>query len=112
MEPSEISFFLSLGVWVLLGVASLLFFQFNKNARLKKRILPFFIVGAGILFILLFVPWTGRPMILLFVLPAVALMTYLNLKMIRLCDSCGSTVTSNVWFAKSNFCSKCGARLQ
>ena len=38
-------------VWGLLGLASFLFFHFNRNAALKRRILPPFVIIVGAMFL-------------------------------------------------------------
>ena len=38
-------------VWSLLGLTSFLFFHFNRNTALKRRILPSFVIGVGALFL-------------------------------------------------------------
>jgi hypothetical protein len=35
-----------------------------------------------------------------FVIPAVALITFLNLRQINVCSACGKTIHSGMWFAK------------
>jgi hypothetical protein len=112
MKPHEeiVPFFFA--VWVILGVGSALFFHFNRDAQLKKRLMPFFIIGTGVLFALFVLIMTGQPRILLFLVPAVALISWMNLRIINVCNACGRTVYNNVWFSKAEYCSKCGAKLQ
>lgn len=101
-----------MGTWAVLGVISSWLFFLSKNISLKKRLLPIFNIGTGILFVGFVFLMTGQPRIMLFVIPAVIVISILNHRMIRVCDSCGRTVTNNVWFSKMEFCSKCGAKLQ
>ena len=68
------------GVWVVLGLFSAGFFFLNKNAPLKRKVWPPFVVVAGVLFIG-FAMAMGFPSQMLFVMvPVVALITYLNLR--------------------------------
>lgn len=99
-------------IWILLGLGWFLFFTFNKNSTLKKRLLPVFIIGTGILFIGFVTVMTHQLKPLLFLVPTTALICYLNLRNINICDSCGCTVYSTVHFMKAAYCSKCGAKLK
>jgi hypothetical protein len=47
----------------------------------------------------------------LFLIPAVALMTFLNLRNTKFCDACGKTLINQNPFSPPAFCSKCGAAL-
>jgi hypothetical protein len=99
-------------LWILLGVGSVLFFQFSRNVRLKKRILPVFIIGSGALFALFVLISTEQTRASVVVIPAVALISFLNLRIIKICNEFSNTIASNVWFAKAEYCSKYGAKLQ
>src|SRR5262245_43447384 len=92
-------------LWILLSVGVGLFFQFNRNVQLKKRLLPVFIIGTGALFALFVLIDFGQPWILAFVIPGVSLISLLNLQIIKICDVCGRTVTTNVLFTKAEYCS-------
>lgn len=100
------------GVWIGLGILSFWFFQFSKNVKLKKRFLPIFIVGTGVLFTGFVLFMSGKPEIMLIVIPAVAIISFLNLRMIRVCESCGRTIYNTMVFFKMEYCSKCGAKLR
>ena len=98
--------------WIALGIASMWFVYLDRNVARKKRLLPVFIIGSGALFVG-FVFWmSGDLRILAFVLPAVALISFLNFRRIRVCSACGRTIHSGMWFTKAEYCSKCGARLE
>jgi len=99
------------GTWVILGVFGVWLSFINKNVELKKRILPFMNWGTGVLFAGFVLFMTGQPRILYFVGPAVIVIGILNHHLIRVCESCGRTITNNVWFSKMEYCSKCGAKL-
>jgi hypothetical protein len=101
------------GVWITLGIAGLWFTYFDKNVARKKRLIPVFIVSAGAIFALFTFLITGGSLgAMLLVVPAVVLITFLNLRQYRVCSACGRTIHSGMWFAKAEFCSKCGARLE
>ena len=100
------------GVWVVLGLFSAGFFFLNKNAQLKRKVWPRFVVVTGALFAG-FVWAMGFPSHVMFiVVPAVALITVLNLHAVQFCNSCGATIMSQNPLSKPAFCSKCGAGLK
>jgi hypothetical protein len=82
--------------WILLALSGLWFTYFGTNIARKKRLIPFFIIGSGALFIVFVLLMIGDVRVLLFMVPAVVLICLLNLRMIRVCsvmqtnDSCGS----------------------
>ena len=83
-----------ISVWVVLGIFSALFFFSSTNAALKRKVHPPFVIGVGALF-LSFVVLMGfaRDAFFFFVMaPAVALITFLNLRNTKFCDSCGKTL--------------------
>jgi NADH pyrophosphatase NudC (nudix superfamily) len=67
-------------------------------------------IASGILFIGIGLTMGVPNEALLFVVPAVALITWLNARAMKFCDSCGGTVYSQNPFAQQKFCSKCGAK--
>jgi hypothetical protein len=84
----------------------------DKDVARKKRLLPVFIIGSGALFVVFGFLISGSFSILAFMIPAVVLISLLNLCMIRICSACGRTIHSGMWFARAEYCSKCGARLE
>ena len=99
-------------VWVVLGLGTSAFFFLNKDSALKRKVLPTFSVAVGALF-LFFVWMMGAPTEVLIVgVPAVVLITVLNLRSIRFCDSCGKTLMGQNPLSPPKFCSKCGSPLQ
>jgi hypothetical protein len=109
-NPDQI-FPVFLGVWVVLGLCSAGFFL-SKNAQLKRKVWPPFVVVTGILFAG-FVWSMGIPSegLIIFV-PAIALITFLNLRAVQFCNSCGATTMSQNPLSKPAVCSKCGAGLK
>jgi len=104
-------FWIFMGVWVVLGAASLWFFTRSKDASLKRRVHIWGMIGAGVLFAGFTLLMSGEPWVLLFVLPAVALISFLNIRLTKFCRSCGATLYNFNWFAPMRYCSRCGARL-
>jgi hypothetical protein len=95
------------GCWIALCISSFLFFQFNTNAALKKKVLRWGHIIVDAVF-LGFLAW-GLPMQVLFVAtPAVVFITILNWWGTKFCPCCGRTML-NAYFAR--FCSRCGESL-
>ena len=109
-RPEIVPFFF--GTWVILGLLGIWFMFIDRNVTRKKRLLPVFIIGTGAAFVLFVFLITGDLHVLAFVLPAAVLISFLNLRMIKVCSSCGRTIQSGVWFTKAEYCSKCGAKLE
>jgi len=101
-----------LATWVVPGTLGMWFFFVDRNVNRKKRLLPFFIIGTGALFVIFVFLITADLRVLAFVLPASILIAVMNLRMIKVCSSCGRTVQSGIMFAKAEYCSKCGAKLE
>ena len=105
-------FWVFLGVWVALTIGSFWFFGFKRDARLKRTVLPWFVAFTGVLFCFFVVLISGGEFWhLFFVAPAVALISLLNVWLIRFCDSCGATAYNYTWFWPMRFCPRCGAPL-
>jgi hypothetical protein len=106
------------GTWIVLGIVSFVVFFLGKNTALKRKWFPRFMVLAGVLFVIFTTTfavlgsktWLSLG-ILVITVPAVALISYLNIKMTKFCDKCGATLINSNWFSPMRFCSKCGAAL-
>jgi len=98
------------GIWIVLMILGF-WFYFSKNIELKKRWFPIFMVGGGVLFVGFVLLLSGQPMFLIIVIPGVTLITYLNIRNTKFCESCGRTVYNHMWFSKIEYCAKCGAKL-
>ena len=98
-------------VWVVMGIGSFAFFQISKNASLKRRLWPCVAIGAGVLFIAFVWVMGFKGQAVFFVVPFVALITVLNLRAMKFCDSCGKTIHVQPPFSAVNFCPKCGSKL-
>lgn len=94
-----------------MGVASAAFFYLNKDAPLKRKLFPPFAIGAGVLFLVIVWADLGGNGIF-FLVPFVGLITFLNIRMTKFCDTCGRTLTRQDPFSPPKFCSKCGASLE
>jgi len=100
-----------LATWAALAVASFVFFQFNRNAALKRKLWPVFTIGIAILFIAFAWLMGLRDRGLYFIVPAVALITWLNIRFMKFCDACGRTLYPHPPFIRYEFCPSCGGKL-
>ena len=95
--------------WVTVGVALAAFFHFSRNARLKRRVWPIAVIGTGTLFVaFVFALEKLNVEAMFFVVAVVALISFLNIRSAKFCESCGRTVVSSNPFSPARFCSKCG----
>jgi len=96
--------------WIALSAAGFLFFHFNRNAALKRRIFPIFVITAAILFGS-FIQYTsaGHTQILFLAIPMILLVSLLTLRRIGFCSACGRTIYERPVFSGSPPCPHCGA---
>jgi hypothetical protein len=101
------------GTWIVLMAASFLtFYPTSISAALKKRLWPIFIFGVGVLFVLFsWLMGAARGSQIIFIIPAVALISALNIVSVRFCPSCNAMQRSNTFFSAPKFCQKCGHAL-
>jgi hypothetical protein len=109
-EPPTL-FWVFMAVWVALGAIGWWFFARNRDPKLKRRVLRWGMIGVGLLFTVFTVLMSGEAWVLLFVVPAVALISYLNIRLTKFCPSCGAMLYNYNWFSRMNYCSRCGASL-
>jgi len=114
-SPLILGFFI---VWGAVGVTSHLYFNRPGDVALKRKWFPRVAVLSGILFVAFVsaglasgaVP--GAAVQLLLIVPATALICWLNIRMTTFCGSCESMIYSSTWWTTLNFCPKCGADLR
>jgi len=106
------------GTWIVLGIAGFFLFYRGRDTDFKRKWFPRFVVLVGILFVgfattLFYLPTrsTESLRMLFFVVPATCVISWLNIKFTRFCDSCGHMIHNHNWFSPMNFCPKCGAEL-
>jgi len=98
-------------IWIVLGIGSSLFFWRIRNAALKRRVWPWYIWGTGGIFAAFTAYLMRTPWILAFVLPAVAVIAWLNVRATVFCDACGRTLWNQGFIARAKYCARCGAEL-
>jgi hypothetical protein len=102
-------------VWVAVGVAGFYLFGVRRDAAFKRRWFRWYIIAAAIAFlafVLVTVDQGLRPEVLFLVVPAVALIAFLNIWGTRFCASCGRTIYTQWLFSRPRYCSHCGAKLE
>jgi len=113
MEKKFLFFFI---VWIILGILYHIFYFFNKDTKLKRKLYPWTLFLSGILFIL-FLFWLGIhkwkssyiavPMMIL----SIIVIVILNIKFTKFCGSCGKMIYLPAFMIKIKYCPKCGAEL-
>ena len=110
-EIREIVFVVIMGLFIALGIAGSIIFFLGKNVTFKKKYFPWYVISIGVLFAFSILV-TGMPLIGLIVfIPVIALITFINLRTIKFCDSCGKIIINRAWFTKLSFCPHCGEKL-
>jgi hypothetical protein len=106
------------GTWIALGVCGFVAFYLPRDASFKRKWFPRFIILVGVLFVLFsttLVVLESRSLselgVLVILVPAVAVISFLNMRFTRFCSKCGATTYDVNWFSPTRFCSKCGAEL-
>ncbi|MDQ3757866.1 MAG: hypothetical protein M3394_08450 [Actinomycetota bacterium] len=95
-------------VFAAVGVLGSLYFLFDGDTRRKERFHPPFVIGSGLLFVVV-VTVDRSAGALLLTIPGVAVITWLNLRNIRFCHACGRTTWNTQWWqAPPRFCIACG----
>ena len=101
-----------MGVWIALIVVQLWVFYGSRNVALNRRLIPAIYVGTSAVLVLFVGLISGSLLfVLLYVVPPVALASFLNYKSMTLCESCGRTNRKYFWGGRRSFCPRCGAML-
>ena len=97
------------GIWIALGIGSIAF-AMTAPARLRIKMQPVLTVIIGAAFLSFLYLTSGNKGVGFAVLP-VLLITYLNIKTVKICPKCGTTNRNPYMFPVPDYCSKCGSRL-
>jgi uncharacterized membrane protein YdbT with pleckstrin-like domain len=110
MDPLVVTF---ITVWVVLGGVGTYLFQFNRNAARKRRLFPWFVGLVGGLMLVFTTAIVGASwQILIFTIPAIVLITYLNIRGTQFCPHCGRTINNHgLIMTRRAYCPYCGAPL-
>ncbi len=99
-------------VWIVLGALGFYFFYLNKDAAFKRKYFPWFTGLVAVLFLVFLLLMRFPPQTFVLAVPALALITFLNIRGTRFCSSCGRTIFSQGFpGARPEYCSSCGAKL-
>jgi hypothetical protein len=97
--------------WAVFGIGSWIFIVTRPTAESKRIWHRRTCILAGIIFglftALIMTAWR-QPLPLLFVLPFIALIMWLNIKMTHFCDSCGKMTVYQNFLNPFKYCPKCG----
>lgn len=96
-------------LWIPLCLAVWTFY-WKGGLEAKRRWHPRIVFSSAVLF--LGVVALVMPFALVMAAPAVAGISWLNLKMTKFCPSCGRTLVQNPPWVTLNFCAKCGTDLR
>lgn len=101
-----------MGTWIVLTALGFFLFYRNKDVTFKRKYFPWFTAFVGILFLMFLVLMEFPREAFFLMVPAITIITFLNIRGTCFCSSCGSTVFSNgLGFSRTNYCPTCGASL-
>jgi hypothetical protein len=111
MPPSQAVILLLVG-WVGMGIVATAFYLLSRNATLKRRLMvPIAVISA--IYFLAFVYTVGAPQfVFYFIVPAVFVISILNILSTKFCDGCGRTLYRQPILRPMSYCPYCGAKLQ
>jgi hypothetical protein len=110
VEPHSEYFPAFVATWLVLGLGGILWVWRMKNPATKRRALRVFAVGTSLLFALFVWLITRDPRQMMFMAVPLLLITYINLRLVKVCDVCAS-INRPQGFAVPVHCYKCGATL-
>jgi len=100
-------------LWIGAGLAAAGFFHGSKNGALKKRVFPYYLVGFGVLSVVV-IGGVQPPLgvYTAMVSLVVAGILYANYRQVTFCLTCGQNlVASSPFSPRPKSCPKCGATL-
>ena len=114
-RPPLVPFPMFMVFWIGLGVGSWILIARLPTPKAKKRWSDRLSISAGIIFFAFlftqFSPTKGS--FVLFIMgPALALITWLNVRNTYFCDKCGKRGLARNWFGDTYYCPHCGNKLK
>jgi hypothetical protein len=97
------------GTWIILIVGSLIFYRVASPA-LKQKMQPRLAIGVGLAFLVFIYLLQGIKGLSFAAIP-VALIMYLNVKIVKYCPKCGAPNRNPYMFPVPKYCGKCGTAL-
>lgn len=111
MNP-DLAFPVFVFTWIILGIISFIVFFLGKNAQLKRKLWPPFVIVGGVLFIGFAYTMGFRGEGIYFLVPVIILTSFLNIRFTKFCDGCGKIITNKNFLSKIESCPKCGEKLK
>src|SRR5712692_8386308 len=94
--------------WIVLAISGVLFYYVYDNVEVKRKAHPWLMCFLAALFVF-FVLWISeQTAVLVLVIPAAGLITFLNIRNTKFCRKCGAVLYNHNWFTQMNYCSRCG----
>jgi len=109
MRPDDL-FPIFAAVWIALGIG-LWVFSRRASYQRKKQWHLVLVAGAALFFVCFAYALSQRTEVLYIAVPAVALISFLNYKLTRVCPRCGFTVPRTGLFSRATYCPRCGGKL-
>ena len=109
MRPDDL-FLIFAAVWIALGIG-LWALSRRASYQRKKQWHLVLVAGAALFFISFAYALSQRTEVLYIAVPAVALISFLNYKLSRICPRCGFTVPRTGLFSRAAYCPRCGGKL-
>lgn len=110
-SPETLFFWVFTPIWVLVILASWIFFRRGRSASLKRRAFLPFSIGVGALFMIMVITLGAPPSELLLAAGFTVLSVFFSHRATRFCDTCGATNIGKSGFAPPAYCSECGTKL-
>ncbi len=105
-------FWAFMALWIPLVLFNIWFTYYYENPRVKRVGYPLLVIVSAVLFAA-FPVWMGVPFWALFILlPVVALIAALNLKLRAVCPSCGHLTFRHNLVEELGYCPRCGGRIE
>jgi hypothetical protein len=107
--PVPLPLFIAFAV---LGAGAAAFFLISRNAPLKRRLFPLWILVSSVLMLTIVRYALGTNLQMFYVVAALLVgSAWINLRRVRFCDACGRTVGSRRMIGPPTSCPSCGAAL-
>ncbi len=98
-------------LWLALAVGSFVFFRFNRDGKLKRRLWPLFNLGIAALAIITAIIMRFPTVWIYVLIPIVGVITVLDIRSASFCPACGRLVKRRRSSPGEPTCPACGAKL-
>jgi len=100
--------------WFLIGIGGWILVWRARSAERKRRVHRRLTIIAGVVFFLFVcasVAGGFPPHVLALAVPAIVLISWLNLRFTTFCDGCNRMISNQLWWRRVQFCPYCGTQL-